>query len=588
MIESLSVRNFKGHEKLDVEFPPGLTLITGANASGKSTLLHAILFGFWGVSAVPGGAKRVPTRGGKPGDTSVTLRFFHNNETYTVERKLSTASLYRGNTLIATGLSPVSKELESVIGIPAKYFYALKSVEQGHTQALLTLGVSELHKIIEQVSGAQVVNRVIFRASDIASQSTSVLAALGEAPDTASLKKTLVEREAELTSLKEQEAELDQLSSGLEANLEKTKKRLFQADERNRLIEEVDNGLAHFEPQLSQIDRQLEEEEAKLTNLAKTAGRATTLDALAKQLTWQLGQWGAAEAKQVKLERALADATEAVHRVDESSRENTTPKSLEPVDIVPILDRHAEAGAKLRSAEDKLSEVESGLVKAICPTCKRPFSVEHAKELSKDRKALAQEVADLREDYDALCEEVRSARELERLYKIAVERETQAKNALAAARAHLGHVKVEWNDFVAECEQLVEVDEAQVKKAQEEAAAAQQAAGYYHASVKAAERLKGLRSDVLAKIEQLRKMRPQGVKTDLDDLKAEVDKQSRRTQRHAGKARRASLVSYEYRDRAGEAERSLGQSYRAGREDPAPHAAQAHLDQAHQVPARQP
>ena len=42
LINSLSLKNFKCFEELDVKFAP-ITLLTGANSSGKSSLINAIL-----------------------------------------------------------------------------------------------------------------------------------------------------------------------------------------------------------------------------------------------------------------------------------------------------------------------------------------------------------------------------------------------------------------------------------------------------------------------------------------------------------------------------------------------------------------
>ncbi|MCY7359898.1 MAG: AAA family ATPase, partial [Rudanella sp.] len=42
LINSLGLKNFKCFEELDVKFAP-ITLLTGANSSGKSSLINAIL-----------------------------------------------------------------------------------------------------------------------------------------------------------------------------------------------------------------------------------------------------------------------------------------------------------------------------------------------------------------------------------------------------------------------------------------------------------------------------------------------------------------------------------------------------------------
>ena len=54
MLLSLSLRNFKKHESLDVDFTAGLNGIYGSNYKGKTTILYGILFALGGASQVPG------------------------------------------------------------------------------------------------------------------------------------------------------------------------------------------------------------------------------------------------------------------------------------------------------------------------------------------------------------------------------------------------------------------------------------------------------------------------------------------------------------------------------------------------------
>lgn len=73
MIEELTLENFKCYGRRQrVRFKPGVNKISGRNASGKTTLLEAILFALFGE--VPGVNKRdlIPLRGGK---LHVSLQF---------------------------------------------------------------------------------------------------------------------------------------------------------------------------------------------------------------------------------------------------------------------------------------------------------------------------------------------------------------------------------------------------------------------------------------------------------------------------------------------------------------------------------
>src|SRR5271156_1370630 len=48
ILDTLRVRHFRNHRKLDLEFHEGITGIVGPNGSGKSSIIEAILFLLWG------------------------------------------------------------------------------------------------------------------------------------------------------------------------------------------------------------------------------------------------------------------------------------------------------------------------------------------------------------------------------------------------------------------------------------------------------------------------------------------------------------------------------------------------------------
>lgn len=111
MLESLRIRNFKRHESLDVVFPSGMTICTGKNYQGKSSILQAILFAFFGVSAVPGGSKLVVRRGASQSSMGVQAVFHHRGHQYRLERSFNNASLHQDGELIASSKSAVSSQL---------------------------------------------------------------------------------------------------------------------------------------------------------------------------------------------------------------------------------------------------------------------------------------------------------------------------------------------------------------------------------------------------------------------------------------------------------------------------------------------
>ena len=163
MITNLCLRNFKKHEALDVQFTDGLNLITGPNWAGKTTVLHGIMFALGGASQVPG----APARRGTNTGFLVSMDFFVGQQLHTVERKKTSANLYCGKELIASGTSPVNTKIEELLGMPMRRFRQLRYAEQKETHALLTLGATELHKILDEITKAEDVTRAIDRLREV-------------------------------------------------------------------------------------------------------------------------------------------------------------------------------------------------------------------------------------------------------------------------------------------------------------------------------------------------------------------------------------------------------------------------------------
>jgi len=87
MIEELTLRGFKSYRsRQTVRFTRGVNKISGRNASGKTTLLQAVLFGLFGD--VPGVNKQdlIPLNGGDV-DVTLTLRSPLNGKRITIHRE---------------------------------------------------------------------------------------------------------------------------------------------------------------------------------------------------------------------------------------------------------------------------------------------------------------------------------------------------------------------------------------------------------------------------------------------------------------------------------------------------------------------
>jgi DNA repair exonuclease SbcCD ATPase subunit len=402
MLEAITLEHFKGYETFHVIFPPGLTMITGANFSGKTRLLHAVLFAFWGVSAVPGGSKLVTSRGHKPGETRVTARFYHHGNTYRVERKVASAQLFRGDDLIASGTSAVNKEMESVLNAPQKFFLRLKYAEQSETQALLTLGAGELHKVIEHVSGANIVNRIIERASRVATAAQNGLDALGPTCDLPTLREDEQQLAANLNTMHQKLEAAKMAATEVQAQVTAMNTRLQNAETSNATYQRIKRDQQEVETQLAEAQANLESAQHEVEVYQ---AEADTCPALAKELADANEYARLWKELQSDLSRSRSDVskTQASLKLaeDELTKYQSDLKALGTHDNSNAFQAKIDIQAKYQAAMSKSHELAQALENAVCPTCERPFEGQDVDTLNALWRTAKRQEVEMRYQFEA-------------------------------------------------------------------------------------------------------------------------------------------------------------------------------------------
>lgn len=89
-ILSIHLKNIKSHRELDLEFSPGINVLSGPNGVGKSTIFEAIGYALFGVDAQSfvGNIDRFVSIGAKKGEIAVVFRV--GEECYRVNRTVGT------------------------------------------------------------------------------------------------------------------------------------------------------------------------------------------------------------------------------------------------------------------------------------------------------------------------------------------------------------------------------------------------------------------------------------------------------------------------------------------------------------------
>ncbi len=180
MLRSLHLKGFKKHADLGIKLDPGLNYIVGPNYSGKSSILHGILFALGGVAAVPGGSE--VAFGWHSKKTRVQLSW--GNDEVIRTKSSGGTELFGPEGSVASGITAVNKRLTDMFGMPAKDLMKVIYAEQGSTASLVSeMGEGEVNRLIETISGVQDVDTYLKTISSLRAQVKGSLATLAAAPD---------------------------------------------------------------------------------------------------------------------------------------------------------------------------------------------------------------------------------------------------------------------------------------------------------------------------------------------------------------------------------------------------------------------
>jgi DNA repair exonuclease SbcCD ATPase subunit len=395
MIEELTLGNFKCYgRRQTVRFTPGVNKISGRNASGKTTLLEAILFALFGE--VPGVNKRdlIPLRGGK---LHVSLRFESplTGQKVRITREGMLIPSRRGVDEFQTTLlkmevegeeRPYTKEREAqrrlreLLGLGKRTFFNVVYARQKEFVDILNprrvrmdaiLGLTTPAEIREQLR--EVRRRLEERGG------------LGE-------RRAIEERiKAAEENIKEAERELSEISERrgeLEEKLSEARLRSRSIGERLRIVEALQgefNRLREAETELQVLRGRRRDREEELISLYKEIGEQP--------------------------ERRLAELQE--RRREMAELENRLQRTLEEELMKKRRGLDGEIATLTHQIEEHLELRESGLTR--CPKCGQVIDhkllEEDIKRWRRELEENRERLSDLEAEIEATQSQLRSARE---------------------------------------------------------------------------------------------------------------------------------------------------------------------------------
>ena len=155
-VRSISLRNFRVFENLDLEVPPGLVGIYGPNGAGKSSLLEAITWALYGRARTP---KQGIATSGATGECVVELGLDHDEHHYVVRRTISgmnhtvKARVTTGGQVVADGPTEVGRYVRALLGMDENSFRSSVFAEQKQLAAFSDHTADQRRRLVLSLLG---------------------------------------------------------------------------------------------------------------------------------------------------------------------------------------------------------------------------------------------------------------------------------------------------------------------------------------------------------------------------------------------------------------------------------------------------
>lgn len=205
-IKRLRMKNFRLHEDAEITFDDTaqLTLLSGVNGSGKSSVLEAIHYAIWATGRSTKTRLDSMVRAGcELEGMAVELDLVHNGHEYAVERKYeedtgSQALLTMDGTEVAQGPREVTKYFAQLFGMDSKGFDLAVFATQKELNGLTSMRASSRAQTVSRLVRADVFTKARDDARTEMNDTKRLLQNLGELPEISDLETVRDLRKQEL------------------------------------------------------------------------------------------------------------------------------------------------------------------------------------------------------------------------------------------------------------------------------------------------------------------------------------------------------------------------------------------------------
>lgn len=368
MIKYLKTRNFKKLDDWQVEFKAGSNILTGDNSAGKSTVFKAIRFALFGAAASGSSKENLPTYGTKNCKVELGIADL------VIKRDLTNCKIIKGNKTVAEGNTPCTRYIEDFLGMDFKAFNIFCLSSQGETQALLTIGATEINKRVEQYSGITLIDEVITRAKADIDKNSAVLESL-ELVDLETLENQKKDLEHTINTVQEDKAKVDNQLERVNNDLSDAREAVENAKLTNQQVTHAKAQIGEYESSLSIALNRNETLKERALELGAMNLDSDSIKAAIELKTKQVIQMREDNDKstRTKAKIELMEKT-CLELFDYASREVIAVKSLPSIN-----EKIAQEEQSLEAVRNDISELRAKeramkktLNEGVCSECGRP------------------------------------------------------------------------------------------------------------------------------------------------------------------------------------------------------------------------
>lgn len=467
MLRRLKLVNIRKHEQTEIFFDEDdqLILLDGANETGKSTILEAILWAFYGETRH--GHKRnrkgisgIVRRGAENEGATVECEFSVNDTVYEVTRRWekgkSTAILNANGVATMRGADEVTKEMGRIFGVDANGFRLSAVAKQTDRDELTDLDPAKRRNAITRLLRHNTINTAAIAAREKYNQATNkahaLEAAIGNQNLEEIIKETKLEAKQTQNALKEAKKELAELDTQIgelandaaayhkqaqiaaslnakaDAKEEEAARNETAAIELNSTAidpgEEPEKSLETINEEILELTTKIGQNQANV----EKRNHKTSVETLLAQANTKLNEYKT----QLKDETALNVELELMNATN-AETENETKLADIRTQERENQKTVSELNAQLATLKEKLTNLNS--LGSTCPTCEQTITGTHKTDATNTLLKEIEKVEEIKKEADT------GLNETQKLVTTLTETQTKNKTHILTLRNKLAKVQ---------------------------------------------------------------------------------------------------------------------------------------------------